>query len=78
MERVNKEIKRRTHVVGVFSNPAALLRLAGAVLVEQHDEWEAGDRRYLSEASIAELKAMNTTAAEPVEEAILLPELTAA
>ena len=78
MERVNKEIKRRTDVVGVFPNPAALLRLAGAVLVEQHDEWEAGDRRYLSEASMAELKAMNTTPATPIEEAILLPELTAA
>ncbi|MCW2135477.1 transposase [Arthrobacter sp. VKM Ac-2550] len=78
MERVNKEIKRRTDVVGVFPNPAALLRLAGAVLVEQHDEWEAGDRRYLSEASMAELKAMDTTPAAPIEEAILLPELAAA
>ena len=60
----------------MFPNPAALLRLAGVVLIEQHDEWEASDRRYFSEASMLELTTMNTIDT-PTEEVALLPELTA-
>jgi transposase-like protein len=73
LERVNKEIKRRTDVVGVFPNPAALLRLAGSVLIETHDEWQVSDRRYLSEASMAQIGA---TATDPGKE-VAVPELMA-
>jgi putative transposase len=62
LERLNKEVKRRTDVVGVFPNDAALLRLASCVLMEAHDEWAAGERRYLSEASMAALNGENVTA----------------
>jgi putative transposase len=64
LERLNKEIKRRTDVVGVFPNPDALLRLAGAVLVEAHDEWQTGDRRYLAEGTMALLAAPPASAKE--------------
>jgi putative transposase len=72
LERLNKEVKRRTDVVGVFPNPEALLRLAGAVLVEAHDEWQATDRRYLGETTMALLTS------PPADEKVATPELMTA
>jgi putative transposase len=65
LERVNKEIKRRTTVVGIFPDDAAVLRLAGAVLLETHDEWQVAERRYLSESSMAMVAPTGEDAARP-------------
>ena len=77
LERLNKEVKRRTNVVGIFPNDAAVLRLAGAVLLEAHDEWQVAERRYLSEGSMAKLATTSDDAARPKEVRRATAELVA-
>ena len=69
LERINKEIKRRSRVVGIFPNEASAIRLVGAILADLHDEWQATDRRYLSEDSMSQL--------HPQRDSLATAELTA-
>jgi len=69
LERINKEIKRRSRVVGIFPNEASAIRLVGAILADLHDEWQASDRRYLSEDSMSQLY--------PQRDSLTTAELTA-
>ena len=59
LERLNKEIKRRTRVVGIFPNDAAIIRLVGTLLREQQEEWQLDGRRVFSELSLTKLDKSN-------------------
>ena len=71
LERVNGEIKRRTRVVGIFPNDAAVLRLVSAVVAETHDEWQDTERRYLAEHTMNLLYEPGTD--EPLDTKEVMP-----
>jgi transposase-like protein len=73
-ERLNREIRRRTDVVGIFPDRTSIIRLVGAVLAEQHDEW-AEARRYLGLDALANARKVLIT--NPEEEPTTITALSA-